>query len=48
MKVTSDSADDSDSFQAFNDRIAKINEILLAVSQNDTANASGQLLDDVV
>ena len=48
VKVTSDSADDSDSFQAFNDRIAKINEILLAVSQNDTANASGQLLDDVV
>lgn len=48
VKVTADSAAESDSFQTFNDRIAKINEILLAVSQNDITNASGQLLDDVV
>lgn len=31
-----------------NDRIAKINEIIMAISQNDTANAAGKLLDDVV
>ncbi len=39
---------ESESFQVFNDRIAKINAILLAVSQNDVTNATGQLLDDVV
>lgn len=35
-------------FQAANDRIAKINEILVAISQNDATRASGQLLDAVV
>jgi len=39
---------DRDSIQVFSDRIAKINEILLAVSQNQASKASGQLLDDVV
>lgn len=34
--------------EVLNDRIAKINEIILAISQSDTANASGKLLDDVV
>ncbi len=38
----------SDNFQAFNDRIAKINEILLALGQSDANKARGQLLDDVV
>jgi hypothetical protein len=37
-----------ESSQVFNNRIAKINEILLAVSQNDVSKATGQLLDDVV
>ena len=40
--------DDIKSSQVFNNRIAKINEILLAVSQNDISSATGQLLDDVV
>ena len=35
-------------FQVANDRIAKINEILVAISQNETSKASGQLLDAVV
>jgi hypothetical protein len=43
-----ESEEDKQSFQAFNDRIAKINEILLAINQNDLASATGQLLDDVV
>lgn len=42
------SKSDSENFQAFNNRVAKINEILLAISQNDTQSASGQLLDAVV
>lgn len=29
------------------DRIAKINEIILAISQNDTSKAAGQLLNDI-
>ncbi|MBL4797772.1 MAG: hypothetical protein JKY50_10200 [Oleispira sp.] len=37
-----------ESSQVFNDRIAKINEILLAISQNDVSKATGQLLNDVV
>lgn len=37
-----------DTLQVFNDRMAKINEILLAVSQNQLSKASGQLLNDVV
>lgn len=37
-----------DSVQAFSDRIAKINEILVTISQNDARKASGQLLDAVV
>ena len=41
-------ATEVESSQVFNDRIAKINEILLAVSQNDVSKATGQLLDDVV
>ncbi|MEH6448614.1 MAG: putative metalloprotease CJM1_0395 family protein [Oleispira sp.] len=39
---------DSEDFQVFNNRIAKINEVLLAISRNDVTNATGQLLDDVV
>jgi hypothetical protein len=38
----------SQNFQVANERIAKINEILVAISQNDTSKASGQLLDAVV
>jgi hypothetical protein len=34
--------------QVANDRISKINEILIAISQNDASKASGQLLDAVV
>lgn len=41
-------SDEVDSAEIFNNRIAKINEILLAVSQNDVSSATGQLLDDVV
>jgi hypothetical protein len=37
-----------DTLQVVNDRMAKINEILLAVSQNQLSKVSGQLLDDVV
>ncbi len=47
-KVKDKAEEDRESFQAFNDRIAKINEILLAINQNDLSNATGQLLDDVV
>jgi hypothetical protein len=35
-------------FQVANERIAKINEILVSISQSDTFKASGQLLDAVV
>jgi len=48
VRVTAQPSAENESFQIFNDRIAKINEILLAVSQNDASNAAGQLLDDVV
>jgi hypothetical protein len=47
-KVRDKAEEERESFQAFNDRIAKINEILLAINQNDLSNATGQLLDDVV
>ena len=50
VKPASDSSNNSNnsSSQAANDRISKINELLVAISQNDTSNASGQLLDAVV
>ncbi len=48
IKISAQSSAESESFQMFNDRIAKINEILLAISQSDISNASGQLLDDVI
>ena len=35
-------------FQVANERIAKINEILVSISQSDASKASGQLLDAVV
>jgi|TARA_B110000046_G_scaffold87527_1_gene95634 hypothetical protein len=35
-------------FQVANERIARINEILVSISQSDTSKASGQLLDAVV
>jgi hypothetical protein len=38
----------SNDAQVASDRIAKINEILVAISQNDTSKATGQLLDAVV
>jgi hypothetical protein len=38
----------SNDAQVANDRITKINEILVAISQNDTSKATGQLLDAVV
>lgn len=41
-------SDTRDELPVLSDRIAKINEIIMAISQNDTANASGKLLDDVV
>jgi hypothetical protein len=44
----SQSISNSQNFQAANDRMAKINEIIVAISQNDTSKASGQLLDAVV
>lgn len=34
--------------EVLNDRIAKINEIILAISQSDAANATGKLLNEVV
>jgi hypothetical protein len=48
IRVSAPVGADSENFQVFNDRIAKINEILLAISQNDVSNATGQLLDAVV
>ena len=48
VATSSETISAQNSSQQFNDRIAKINEILLAVSQNDVSNATGQLLDDVV
>ncbi|CCK74565.1 conserved hypothetical protein [Oleispira antarctica RB-8] len=48
QKPESQSVSNSENFQAANDRIAKINEIIVAISQNDTSKASGQLLDAVV
>lgn len=41
-------SDSQDDLPILSDRIAKINEIILAISQSDTANATGKLLDDVV
>ena len=41
-------SDTKDELPVLSDRIAKINEIIMAISQSDTANASGKLLDDVV
>lgn len=41
-------SDSQGDLPVLNDRIAKINEIILAISQSDTANATGKLLDDVV
>jgi len=50
--VRSDAESQSDTsskdFQFANDRISKINEILVAISQNEITSATGQLLDDVV
>ncbi len=48
VTTSSETISANNSSQLFNDRIAKINEILLAISQNDVSNATGQLLDDVV
>jgi len=48
IRVSSPANVDSEDFQVFNNRIAKINEVLLAISRNDVTNATGQLLDDVV
>jgi hypothetical protein len=47
-ELTSQSTSDSENFQAANDRMSKINEIIVAISQNDTRQAAGQLLDAVV
>jgi hypothetical protein len=44
----SQSISNSQNFQAANDRMARINEIIVAISQNDTRKAAGQLLDAVV
>jgi hypothetical protein len=46
--LASQSVSNSQNFQAVNDRMAKINEIIVAISQNDTLKAAGQLLDAVV
>jgi hypothetical protein len=48
VQTNTQASADIKSFQIFNDRIDKINEIILAVSQSDISNARGQLLDDVV
>jgi hypothetical protein len=48
VQTSVEAGNNSNNFQIFNDRIAKINEILLAISQNDVSKATGQLLDDVV
>lgn len=37
----------SKDFPLLSDRIAKINEIILAISQNDVSRATGQLLNDI-
>jgi hypothetical protein len=47
-EAESPSTGSNQNFQAANDRISKINEILVAISQNDISSATGQLLDDVV
>jgi hypothetical protein len=47
-ELTSQSDADSENFQAANDRLSKINEIIVAISQNDTSKAAGQLLDAIV
>lgn len=48
LNTSSERISSRDSAQIFNDRIAKINEVLVAISQNDASKASGQLLDAVV
>ena len=48
VNTSAETISNRDAAQAFNDRMAKINEILLAVSQNQLSKVSGQLLDDVV
>jgi hypothetical protein len=44
----SKSASNNKNAQVANDRISKINELIVAISQNDVSKASGQLLDAVV
>jgi hypothetical protein len=44
----SQSISNSQNFQAANDRMARINEIIVAISQNDTRKAAGQLLDAII
>jgi hypothetical protein len=44
----SKSISNSQNFQAANDRMARINEIIVAISQNDTRKAAGQLLDAII
>jgi hypothetical protein len=44
----SQSISNSQIFQAANDRMAKIHEIIVAISQNDTRKAAGQLLDAII
>jgi hypothetical protein len=48
VRASSAANSNSENFEVFNNRVAKINEILLAISRNDVTNATGQLLDDVV
>jgi hypothetical protein len=47
-ELTSQSTSNNQNFQAANDRMARINDIIVAISQNDTRKAAGQLLDAVV
>jgi hypothetical protein len=42
------SMSNSENFQAANDRMARINEIIVAISQNDIRKAAGQLLDAII
>jgi hypothetical protein len=42
------SMSNSQNFQAANDRMARINEIIVAISQNDIRKAAGQLLDAII
>jgi hypothetical protein len=47
-EIASQSISNSQNFQAANDRMARINEIIVAISQNDTRKAAGQLLDAII